>query len=504
MNIAGRPGWDLLAAAPLFLGAAFLPWAQGGNHYSSAVLLALTVGLGAAIWALGLLFERRLPRTPLLWYPCFVAIMLAGWMGLGSGTLPENPYILQHQTAVAERWPGAWIADSGRAWFIACAVCLLGFAAGTDILRRRRDWMRPVAALLLFGVGGVAIAGLLAHGAVEWMFQDPTELPGQPFGGFFHYSLAGAYLNLVWPLGFALAVAPGRGANRVTGKAGRWLAALVATLAFGAIWTLPTVAARGLSLALLATLLLAYAESRQRGFCGFWTRACQHYGRAKATTGLIAAGTLLIAFFGLTVIKPTVRDWGSIEASGPVTGPSTPLADRGDLMIPSEDPRAGSPEFARRLAWVTAASMVPETGPFGVGPRAWKATYPGFTDDRFLWSFYLHIQFAHNDFLHNLIEWGWIGGTGWIALWLLILAAGFLAICRRLNGTGSWTRRDWIAFAAWLGVGTCIVHAQVDFPLQSPGILATAMACSTLVFADPSLSKRMRSSDKANENTRID
>jgi hypothetical protein len=339
-------------------------------------------------------------------------------------------------------------------------------------------------------MGGMAIAGLLANGAVEWMFEDSTELPGQPFGGFFHYSFAGAYLNLVWPMGFALAIAPGRGSNRISHIFGRGLAASLSGLAFAAVWTLPTVAARGLSLVLLATLLLAWAESNHRGFCGFWTRACQHYGRARAFTGLIAAGIFLIAFLGLTVVEPTIRDWGSIEASGPVAGPVTPLPDRGDLLIPSEDPRASAPEFARRLAWATAASIVPNMGFFGAGPRAWKAVYPAYTDDSTLLSFYLHIQFAYNDFLHYLVEWGWIGGCGWILLWLMILWAGCLAFWRRLDGCGAWTRRDWIAFAAWLSVGSCVVHAQVDFPLQSPGILVTAMACSALVLADPSLSKR--------------
>ena len=490
MKTTVRPGWDLLAAAPLFFGATFLPWAQGGNHSSTAALLALTVGLGVSVWILGLIFGRRLPRTPLWWYPCFLAITVSGYIGLGGGTFPENPFVLDHQLAVAERWPAAWIVGSGRAWFIACALCLLGFAAGTDILRRHRDWLRPVAVLLLFGAGGMAVAGLLADGAVEWMFHDSIKLPGQPFGGFFHYSFAGAYLNLVWPLGFALAVAPGRGSQRAAGKIGRGLAAALSALAFVAIWTLPTAAARGLSLALLGLLLLAWVESRQRGFCGFWTRACQHYGRAQAFAGLIAAVILLVVFFALTVIRPTIRDWGRVTASGPVVGLQEPLPDRGDLLVPSKDPQAQSPEFPRRMAWATAASMVPEAGLFGAGPRAWKATYPVYTDDLFLLSFYLLIQFTHNDFLQNLVEWGWIGGGGWIAFWLIVLWTGFLNFWKRLDGCGSWTRRDWIAFAAWLGVCTCVVHAQVDFPLQSAGILVTAMVCSALTLADPTLSKR--------------
>ncbi|NBB79020.1 MAG: hypothetical protein GVY36_06170 [Verrucomicrobia bacterium] len=490
MKIPERPSWDLLAASPLFFGAAFVPWAQGGNHSSAAALIALTIGLGVSVWLVGLVFNRRLPQIPLWWYPCFAAIMVSGFIGLGGGTLPDNPFILEHQIAVAERWPGAWIAESGRSWLIACALCLLGFAAGTDILRRHRNWMRLVAILLLIGVGGMAIAGLLAGGAVGWMFQDSTELPGQPFGGFFHYSFAGAYLNLVWPMGFALAVAPGRGGYRTAGMVGRGLAASLSTLAFLAVWTLPTVAARGLSLALLGTLLLAWAESKQRGFCGFWTRTCQHYGKRQASAGLIAAGSLLVVFFGFTVLQPTLRDWGGVSASGPVAGPKAPFVDRGDLMLPSKDPRANSPEFTRRLAWATGASMLPDAGLFGAGPRAWKAIYPAYTEDLALLSFYLHIQFAYNDFLHNLVEWGWIGGGGWIALWLFILWTGALAFWRRLDDRGSWTRRDWIAFTAWLGVGSCVVHAQVDFPLQSAGVLATAMVGGALILADPTHIKR--------------
>jgi hypothetical protein len=485
MKIGESSRWDLLALAPLLFGSAFLPWAQGGNEDSTVNLLTSTVGLGFGIWVIGLIFERRRPQIPLWWYPCFATIMISGGVGLvdGSGTIPENPFILEHQNSVAGRWPGSWIVDSGREWFFTCALSLLGLAASTDIFRRNRDWLRPAAVILLVGAGGMASAGLLAGGAVEWMFRDPIELPGQPFGGFFHYSLAGAYFNLVWPLGFAFVVATRR---RERAKFGFWAAALLTIVTYAAIWTLPTVAAKALSLALLMALLLAWAESRQRGFHGFWIRASEHYGKKKAIGVLIASGLLLFVFLFATVIQPSIQGMGSVKASGPVPQRESPLPDRGDLMVPSEDPQAQLPLFDRRLSWATAASMLPDTGVFGVGPRAWKASYPEYTLDMFLLSFFLYIQFVHNDFLQYLVEWGWIGGMGWIALWLLILWTGFQALWRRLDGRGSWSQDDWITFAAWLGLGSCIVHAQVDFPLQSGGVLVAAVFCGSLVLADPS------------------
>ena len=171
-------------------------------------------------------------------------------------------------------------------------------------------------------------------------------------------------------------------------------------------------------------------------------------------------------------------------------------------MLLSENPQSHLPQFERRLAWATSLSMVPEVGFFGAGPRAWKASYPGYTDDLFLLSFFLHIQFAHNDFLHYLVEWGWLGGGAWITLWLLIIVGGGISFWERLEGRASWSRRDWMAFAAWLSVGSCVAHAQVDFPLQSTGVLVTAMACSALALADPSFPYKRKKAKRTPNKTK--
>jgi hypothetical protein len=483
MKIASRPEWDFFAGVPIILGAAFLPWAQGGNHDSTPTLLACTVGLGVILWTTGLLFRRSLPQIPFFLYPCLIAIFVAGYKGLNNGTLPENPFILDHQMAVAERWPGGWIVGSSRGWFITSGICLLGLAAGTDILRRNRGWVLPSVIILLIGATVTAAAGLLSGGAAQWMFRDGTDLPGQFFAGFFHYSIAGAYLNMVWPLGFALAVARGRSGRGGPQRFGSLIAAGSAALAFAAIWSLPTIAAKGLSLGLLAILALAWAESEKGGFRNFWSRACEHYGNRRTSAALLGAIFLFTLFIGLTVVRPTLQNWGSVSATMPVIERQEPLKNRGDLMLTSEDPRRVLPQFERRLAWSTALLMLPEADLFGSGPRTWKARYPEYTDDLFLLTFFLHIQFAHNDFFQYLIEWGWLGGGAWIALWLLILWKGLMLFWRLLSGQGAWTRREWIALAAWLGIGSCLVHAQVDFPLQSAGVLAPIIICAAIVLS---------------------
>lgn len=469
----------------ILVGVACLPLIQGGNHTLSIQLLAFTSGTGCTTWALGRLLSRRLPQVPCWWVFCFLMIALSGFVSLAfPPTLRANPHHANHLMAIAERWPGAWIVESGRHWLSISLLTLITMAAGTDILKRRPGWM-PWAAGALVSVGGIiAFSGLVSGGPVAWMFLDAVELPGQPFGGFFHYSFAGAYFNLVWPLAFVLAAAPFRNSHKTLVVMGRGVACFFGILMLCAVWSLPTDAARALSIVISVVLLVAFFEAKTKAIRSTaWPILGKTLQARAVLIPLVFMGIGLVSAFVITRTA-ALQNWESVKPSGPVDALERPLPNRGDLLVPSDNPQSHLPLFDRRLAWATARSMIADAGLFGFGPRAWRHHYAFYTTDPFLLTFFLYAQFVHNDFLQYIVEWGWLGGVAWITLWCIILWTGMSTSFRRLRREEPWELSDWIGFSGSVGIGSCLVHAQVDFLLQSGGILITMGACSAFVLAN--------------------
>src|SRR5690606_19992929 len=76
-------------------------------------------------------------------------------------------------------------------------------------LARSPTWRSAIAWVMLLSGGAVALLGLLQNATrADGVYWDGSvRMPGAFFGTFFHHTSAGAYLNTVWPLGFALALA---------------------------------------------------------------------------------------------------------------------------------------------------------------------------------------------------------------------------------------------------------------------------------------------------------
>jgi O-antigen ligase len=140
------------------------------------------------------------------------------------------------------------------------------------------------------------------------------------------------------------------------------------------------------------------------------------------------------------------------------------------MFLESTDPKAHQLLGDYRLAVATCLRMIPKSGLLGFGPGTWSATYPHFTNDTFLRTFYLNLQFAHNDYLQAVVEWGVLGAAAWAFLILGAMDVTVRRLCKNRANNLEVTREEAISIGCALALFGVLLHALLDFPLQIPSI----------------------------------
>lgn len=335
-------------------------------------------------------------------------------------------------------------------------------------LARDRTWLLMLSSVL---VGTGVIVALLAFfqnqtqaNGIFW--QTEGRMPGRFWGTFFHHTSAGAYLNTVWPLAAGLALA---GRDTITSsRIMRWgaIAAGVAlTVLLGAhathISRLPQAAA------LIALPLLFWRLLRGKTFPG-----------AGWVVAVIVGVFVIVAAAGRT--GEIVDRWRLLNS--PPTKNARPIPPetqwprfvRADLLIPNvyNAGAFGDRGEAQRTAW-RAIEARPLTGH---GPGNWHSAASQHSADPYVRSFYLYLQFAHEDFLQAWVEWG---------------AAGFISALLLLPGAmiASWWGAAPIdplsaalALCAATGLGLVLLQSLLDFPMQIPAVALNASVLAGLCW----------------------
>ena len=80
----------------------------------------------------------------------------------------------------------------------------------------------------------------------------------------------------------------------------------------------------------------------------------------------------------------------------------------------------------------------------------------------------LPVQFAHQDYLQTLTEWGWLGGIAWAVLVFGGLGVSLTRL--RTARLRPCTIEEGLLAGAWVALAGVMIHALVDFPLQIPSI----------------------------------
>jgi len=427
----------------------------------------------------------------------------------------------------------AWRAESPvDAAFEAARWAMLGAAAAIVATRSREARARWLVVSLLVAGALEALFGLGA--AAAGLGPEAFAILGgramRAHGTFGQPNPFGAYMNMVWPLGAALAleaVAPWHRAGtplRTGAPAPHWLVraglGLVGATAAGAClaglaaswsrgaWLAAAAAAAGIAAAWCAGLLRRAPSGSQRGF-NRWL---------LGVAWLSLAVTLALAAAAAHVPLPvpasvTARANSILEASGLLSGGS-PAGDYDRASVPSAstagkamvgvgftgrtgslDPAASAASRAaanlldvsdaevtdatfasvERLAhWQAALAMAAEKPWLGQGPGHYALAYDRFRLPR--WPDAL--GHAHNVYLHVLAENGLLGLAGYLFLLAALTGISLRAALDAQDG-----------FERALGLGTfgvlcgLVVHGAFDNPWVHDmnvhvGLLAGAVLAS--------------------------
>lgn len=406
-----------------------------------------------------------------------IALSAAVW--LVWPTPPDLPaFTREHFARIVRRWPHSVVPRDFGLLLTWTAAAGLGFLAFCD-LARDFLWRRAIAAVVLLAGVAVAALGLLqnATAASGIFWEHASRIPGTFFGPFYHHTSAGAYLNLAWPMGLALALSGLQQPPR---------SPRLRFLIYG-------------SLAGVALVLVAHAAHVSRfpqviavgALAGFaaWTGAWHLLGRIRHLRWIL--GALLVTLVlgigagGGSRAHRIVERWQLLRLDGLVGGQPAvataapadwPREMRDDLFVPSDHRQY--PLGDRGAAYATALAALADRPWFGWGPGGWTAAAATHSLDPFIRTFFLYVQFTHSDYLQTAVEWGVVGALGW----LLVLPAAALHAFVRL---GRQPGRDVLGAGAAVALSAVLVQATIDFPLQIPAVCFTALALAAVAWTVP-------------------
>lgn len=466
------------AAGLVFTGLlVFAPLNFGSTRSGGPGLLAGGCAAATALWLCSLALRREVPALP-RWATVGAALVVAAALPWLAGWVEPTSvlrFTAAHFARIAQRWPHSlvWSTPANTlALTVALAVAVLPLL---DLARSRR-WALAFA---------VALAGTAAAIGVLSLAQSFTRAPGmlgqrEPglatnfAGTFYHHTSAGAYFNTAWPLAVALAVLAA--ANLGPNRSGRWRfglalgGGLVLVAAHGShVSRFPQVAA----LAVLPFLWRGLALGRRANF---------GWG-----LGAVVAAATLAAFAGRG--GEIVSRWEllvSPRLAAPQAPPPPPerwaAVMRDDLVVPGRT--STGPFGDRGESWRTALRAIAERPLLGHGPDNWRGAASHHSADPFVRTFFLYLQFAHQDVLQSAVEWGVVGAAG---CWTLLLG-GLIAVARtRGPATGL---RSALALAAACGLAAVLLQSQLDFPLRIPAVAFNAVVLSALAGAASLPSRR--------------
>jgi O-antigen ligase len=222
-------------------------------------------------------------------------------------------------------------------------------------------------------------------------------------------------------------------------------------------------------------------------WAGLWTA----FGRLRGLRSAIAAAAVALAVgvvvLGATRVGDIRQRWqllrleslrGGAPATATLPPDQWPRAMRDDLFVPSDHRQY--PLGDRGATYAAALGAIRERPWFGWGPGGWTAAAAAHSVDPFVRTFFLIVQFTHDDLLQTCVEWGLIGATGW----LLLLPGSVLHALTRLRFRP--TALDPLGAAAVVALVALFAQSLIDFPLQIPALQYNAVTLAALAWTVPS------------------
>lgn len=426
-------------------------------------------GVGA-LWILGLLVDRRKPAIPRFALGACGLLIAYAW-GRYWFFEPEGwtLFTRAHFSRIYDRWPESIILRTPYRITLLSSGLMLAALAASDCARRT-TWRRTFLYCMAGSGAGMAILGLVQNAtyASGIFWETPkTNMPSQFFGTFYHFTSAGAFLNLTWPISASMALFAFKQHTR-DGKPiaafSTWCTLAVITLIghLGHVSRYPQVIA---AVVLLALLMV------HRPFSSF-TWSWQRTLAIATVCAVIALGTFGVVGHGgklgdIASRWRMLNIWGNGEPPpSPPARAAWPSLMRDDLMVPYDHSHYFLHD--RGASYAFAWSMFVTQPALGFGLGGWTAAVSQYALDPTLGTFFHYLQFTHEDFLQTLVEWGAVGTLFWAVFLFGGLRSGIRRVrvdAKRPIGRAEVRPQIIGALAALFAV---LAQALVDFPLQIP------------------------------------
>jgi hypothetical protein len=438
VNISSR-----IAGASAFFLAAALFYAPLAYGCTRPEMLPALFGLLMAAMVTGVISfaaNRRWPAIPGLALVCVTAILLQGWWMTWNPHFPSiAPDGGMLDTTLENIRRLSFDSMAMTSFLLGSFVVLCGLFGHANL--RRFILLAAAISGVLISVIGIVLK--LTGEPLMRYFWKPMDIDWNDFAFYRYHGNAGAFLNLTWPL---ILVFTRRAYSTVT-------------LAKRIVWTLGSLACAG------ALFLNASKAALVIGLLILpWPFLTGLKRLKRKSLLLLGAGSLLLIAGGLFA--------------------SSELAHEAAFLRMANTSEVSTSFNGRVEAYQQYVNALPEVGFFGLGPGLFKMAFPYQTSPLGNTSVALR-DFAHEDYLQTVLEWGW-SGTLW---WTLLVAGGLYRAIRtyaRRELFPSKTDRH-LVLAAILGVSGTLAQSLVDFPLQVASLRLFFLVLLALCWASPQL-----------------
>ena len=440
MNFSSR----IAGASAFFLAVAlfYAPLAYGCTRPETLPMLFALLIASIVAGVISFAANRRWPDIPRLVLVCVTAILFQGWWMTCNPVFPSlvsaNGGVLNTTLEYIRRFSfDSMVVTSLTlgAFVVLCEIF------GNANLRRFILLAAAISGILISVVG---IVLKLSGEPLMHYFWKPSDMDWNDFALYRYHGNAGAFLNLVWPLILVF-----------TRRAYTPTVSYIKKL----VWTLCTLACAA------ALFLNASKAALVIGLLILPWPFLTKLTRLKAKVlFILGAVTLFFIVCGLVV--------------------TSHLAQEAAFERMTNAPDFSASFDGRVAAYHDYVNALPEAGWFGFGPGLFKIAFPYQLSPMRNVGAAVH-DYAHEDYLQTVLEWGWFG-TLW---WTLLVAGGLYRAIRtylQRELFPSKTERH-LVLAAILGVCGTLAQALIDFPLQIPSTRLFFLVLLALCWASPQL-----------------
>ena len=444
MRLSGLPqrGWWWVHL-PLLAALLYTPLAFGGTTPHSVLIADALLGLGFLVAFVSWLTTRRIPRIPTT---CIVVLSLLTVYGLLHWINPSSRYLpvtSQFQTLPGSiSWLPATVDQAATGSVIRhLGALLLAFIVLLDRCAHSRDRWLLLRGIAISG-SLVALIGILqkAGGADAMLWTTPERSGNLFFGAFRYHANATSFLLLSWPAALAVWL------KTDSSKPCSLLASLDLAVLFFLVAALFVNTSKAGHFLGAISIALALIRFRHRILSA----------TASSRPVLIILGLLSLLLLAVMVAPAFFLSEGRWSEF---------FSHAGSL-------------HGRLAVYRACFGALDESGLFGTGPGTFLLVFPYYSLDfkEQITKTYTH---AHQDYLEALIEWGWLGFSGW----LVLVGGGIITALRKCAKDRRSAHQEIATSVALLALLLVLVHAFFDFPLQIPAIQLPFMVFLAIAWA---------------------